>query len=84
VKFIIWRTISPKIEPYQVYTIHDGEEYLYMEKVHESDPSSHIVVSKDGEQVDLLTGEFIDEHVDQRQARLTMARLNGMVRVMES
>jgi hypothetical protein len=90
-KYIIWRIGEyphPGVvkDPYRVYTLFDSEDYIILENVNKdaTDPSSHISICRDGIQIDLLSGDFIDEYKEQRLARREAVQLNGILQVMES
>jgi hypothetical protein len=92
-KYLVYHATASTRSPYVIETLHDGETYeVFEQQLFQADgsdlkaiiPRPHIVVRRDGQQVNLLTGDFVGEFEDQREARKTVSRLEQVQEVMES
>jgi hypothetical protein len=91
-KYIVYHATASIRSPYVIETLHDGETYEIFDQQFQAEgsdlkaiiPRPHIVVRRDGQQVNFLTGDFVGEFADQREARKTVSRLEQVQEVMES
>jgi hypothetical protein len=73
--------------PYQLTTVFDDETFEVCERREISGTRSispHIIVRRDGQQVNLLSGDFVEALDDERKARVLVAHLNEVNQVMEA
>lgn len=87
-KHIVYRELGNHAgSPYQLSKIFDDETFEICEKQEADDGTSvspHIIVRRDGHQVNLLSGDFIEAYDDERKARVEMGRLNDVNQIMEA
>lgn len=86
-RFIVYHAIASLKQPYVIETLHDEETYeIFEEQISQNGTKTtpHIIVRRDGQQVNLLTGDFVAEFDDKREARKRVSRLEQVQEVMES
>ncbi len=93
-KHIVYRIAEPASSgaPYNVTQVFDEETFeVFEERLFEANsakaiiPKPHFVIrDANGNQINMIMGDFIEAHDDPRPARIQAGRLNEVNQVMEA